>query len=89
MSRFAEEFGQTLSAAFSICKKQKHSRESQIEASLERIRAKAMAMQHTEELNEVIGLFCEQYDILGINPVCAHLSLIDVENNRFSLAPHR
>ncbi len=85
LKRFGKVFEQSYIRFLDLQKAEKQFREAQIEAALERIRARAMAMQHTEELNEVIGLLCEQYDILGINPVCAHLSLIDLENNRFSL----
>ncbi|MGB5403322.1 MAG: ATP-binding protein [Robiginitalea sp.] len=83
--RFTTEFSRLYQRFLDLQNAEKRAQEAQIEAALERIRARAMAMQHTEELNEVIGLLCEQYDFLGINPVCAHLSLIDLENNRFSL----
>ncbi len=83
--RFTTEFSRLYQRFLDLQNAEKRAREAQIEAALERIRARAMAMQHTEELNEVIGLLCEQYDFLGINPVCAHLSLIDIENHRFSL----
>ncbi|MGA9237438.1 hypothetical protein, partial [Robiginitalea sp.] len=79
------EFSRLYQRFLDLQNAEKRAQEAQIEVALERIRARAMAMQHTEELNEVIGLLCEQYDFLGINPVCAHLSLIDLENNRFSL----
>ncbi|MGB5314562.1 MAG: hypothetical protein WBN56_01045, partial [Robiginitalea sp.] len=83
--RFTTEFSRLYQRFLDLQNAEKRAQEAQIEVALERIRARAMAMQHTEELNEVIGLLCKQYDFLGINPVCAHLSLIDVENNRFSL----
>ncbi|MFD3001971.1 sensor histidine kinase [Pontibacter toksunensis] len=59
-------------------------REAHIEAALERIRARAMDMHHSFELSDVLSVLFEQYDILGICPVFSHLTLFDVENNKFS-----
>jgi signal transduction histidine kinase len=58
-----------------------HRHQAQIEASLERVRAKSMAMQNSDELNDVLGVFFRQFDILGIKPVTAFLSLFDLEKN--------
>ena len=41
-------------------------RELEIEAALERVRARAMGMQ-THELSDVLSVLFEQYDILGIS----------------------
>ena len=40
-------------------------REAQIEAALERVRARAMAMQQSKELSEVVAVLYEQMDPLG------------------------
>ncbi|WP_237144003.1 sensor histidine kinase [Pontibacter pamirensis] len=61
-----------------------NTRELEIEAALERVRARAMDMHHTFELSDVLSVLFEQYDILGIYPVFSHLTLFDVKNNRFS-----
>jgi hypothetical protein len=40
----------------------------EIEAALERVRARALNMHHSFELSEVLSVLFEQYDILGIRP---------------------
>ncbi len=53
--RFAAVFDQTYTRFLDLQKAEAQSRESQIQLGLERVRAKAMAMQTSEELNELIG----------------------------------
>ena len=62
----------------------KTNRELEIEAALERVRARAMGMHNSHELSDVLSVLFEQYDILGISPVFSHLALFDLENNNFS-----
>jgi hypothetical protein len=59
-------------------------RELEIEAALERVRARAMSMHHSHELSDVLSVLFKQYDILGISPVFSHLTLFDLKNNKFS-----
>lgn len=59
-------------------------RKAQIEASLERVRAKAMAMHDSNELDEVLSVLCEQFDVLGIVPMSTHMTVFDFENNTFT-----
>ncbi|WP_461492042.1 sensor histidine kinase [Pontibacter sp. HJ8] len=59
-------------------------RELEIEAALERVRARAMDMHYSFELSDVLSVLFEQYDILGIRPVFSHLTLFDLKNNKFS-----
>lgn len=59
-------------------------RELEIEAALERIRARGMDMHHSFEWSDVLSVLFEQYDILGICPVFSHLTLFDLKNNKFS-----
>jgi signal transduction histidine kinase len=63
---------------------EKKNRELQIEAALERVRARAMNMQASSELSDVLSVLFEQYDILGICPVFSHHTLFDLEANQFS-----
>ena len=62
----------------------KTKRELEIEAALERVRARAMGMHNSNELSDVLSVLFEQYDILGISPVFSHLTLFDLKNNKFS-----
>lgn len=59
-------------------------RQLEIEAALERVRARALNMRKTFELSDVLSVLFEQYDILGISPVFSHLTLFDLRNNKFS-----
>src|SRR3990170_4513581 len=59
-------------------------REREIEAALEKVRARAMNMHNSFELSDVLSVLFEQYDNLGICPVFSHLVLFDIKNNRFS-----
>ncbi|TFV93637.1 GHKL domain-containing protein [Algoriphagus kandeliae] len=85
LARFASEFGRLYQRYLDIEKAQKQAREAQIEASLERVRARAMAMHQTDELTDVLCVLFDQFDILGINPVLTHLTLFDEANETFSL----
>ena len=61
-----------------------NARALEIEAALERVRARALGMHYSFELSDVLSVLFEQYDILGISPVFSHLTLFDLENNKFS-----
>jgi hypothetical protein len=82
--RFAKVFEQTYTRFLDLQKAEAQARESQIQLALERVRAKAMAMHHSDELDEVLTVLFEQFDILGINPMSTHMSLIDIETNTFT-----
>ncbi|HRX92605.1 MAG TPA: nuclear transport factor 2 family protein, partial [Chitinophagaceae bacterium] len=82
--RFGKVFEQAYTRFLDLQKAEEQAREAQIEAALERVRASAMAMHHSNELSEVLSVLFDQFDILGINPVFAHLSLIDLKNNTFT-----
>jgi signal transduction histidine kinase len=66
-------------------KAEAQAREAKIEVALERVRARAMAMHQTDELTDVLCVLFDQFDFLGINPVLTHLTLMDEENETFSL----
>ncbi|MEJ2584771.1 MAG: ATP-binding protein, partial [Robiginitalea sp.] len=84
LERFASVFGQTYRRYLDLLKAEAQAREAQIEAALERVRARAMAMHKTEELGDVLCVLFEQFDFLGINPVLTHLTLFDEESETFS-----
>ncbi|RPA68675.1 hypothetical protein EF405_08855 [Cyclobacteriaceae bacterium YHN15] len=82
--RFATEFGRLYQRFLDLQKAEAQARESQIQLSLERIRAKAMAMQHSDELSDFLTVVFEQFDVLNLDPVYCHLSFLDIENNRLT-----
>ena len=85
IERFAKVFQQTYVRFLDLQKAEAQAREAQIEVALERVRSRAMAMHHSDELTEVLGVLFDQFDFLGINPVLAHLTLMDEENETFTL----
>jgi hypothetical protein len=65
--RFAGVFGQTYRRYLDLLSAEAQAREAQIEAALERVRSRSMAMQKSEELKEVIQVVFEQFNHLSIN----------------------
>ena len=59
-------------------------RELEIEAALERVRFRTVAMDNSSELDEVLAVLWEQFDLLRIRPMSAHMTVIDIPNNRFT-----
>lgn len=66
LQRFAKIFEQTYTRFLDLQKAEAQARESQIELALERVRARTMAMQKSDELKEVIQLVYEQFVHLNI-----------------------
>ena len=64
-TRFASVFGQTYSRFLDLQKAEAQAREAQIEAAMERIRSRALAMRGSEEIMEVITELRRQIDSLG------------------------
>ncbi len=85
LKRFAKVFEQAYIRFMDLQKAEAQARESQIEVALERVRSRAMAMHHTDELTDVLGVLFDQFDFLGINPVLTHLTLFDEANETFTL----
>jgi signal transduction histidine kinase len=84
LKRFAKVFEQAYIRFMDLEKAEAQARKAQIEASLERVRAKAMSMQNSDELDEVLSVLCEQFDVLGIVPMSTHMTVFDFENNTFT-----
>lgn len=82
--KFARVFEQTYIRFLDLQKAEAQAREAQIEVSLERVRAQAMGMHHSDELSDVLSVLFDQFDVLGIRPVYTFLSLIDLDKNKFT-----
>jgi signal transduction histidine kinase len=63
--RFAAVFGQTYRRYLDLQKAEAQAREAQIEAALERVRARSLAMHKSEELQDVIMIVSNQLQHLG------------------------
>ncbi len=66
LHRFSKEFERTYTRFLDLQKAEKQARETEIELALERIRARTMAMQHSDELSEASHLLDHQVRELGI-----------------------
>jgi len=81
MLRFTKVFQQTYTRFLDLQKAEAQAREAQIEAALERVRAKVMAMTNSKDLNETSLVFGEQLRKLGIDWQFSYFWLIDEDKN--------
>ena len=81
LKRFGKVFQQAYTRFLDLQKAEAQAREAQIVASMERVRAATMAMHQSDELSLVLSKLFEQFDVLGIKPSHAVLTLIDKEKN--------
>ena len=65
LERFATVFEQTYTRFLDLKKAEAQVRESQIQLALERVRAKTMAMQHSDDLKSAATLLFQQVKALG------------------------
>ena len=79
--RFASVLKLTYRRFLDLKKAEDQAREAQIEAALERVRARSMAMHKTDELKEVINIVSEQYELLNINLDTCFINIFE-EGNR-------
>ncbi|MDZ7646439.1 MAG: hypothetical protein U5K54_04255 [Cytophagales bacterium] len=66
LNRFTKVFEQTYTRFLDLQKAEAQARESEIELALERVRARTMAMQHSDELTEASEVLDQQVRALGI-----------------------
>jgi signal transduction histidine kinase/DNA-directed RNA polymerase subunit N (RpoN/RPB10) len=64
--RFGKVFEQTYTRFLDLQKAEAQAREAQIEAALERVRSRSMAMHRSEELSDVIAIVSEQLQQLKV-----------------------
>jgi signal transduction histidine kinase len=81
MKRFAGVFNLTYKRFLDIQKAEAQAREARIEASLERVRSKAMAMQKSEDLANAVGIVFEELDKLDMGTIRCGISIINKENH--------
>src|SRR5258705_10847366 len=81
VKRFAKVFQQTYTRFLDLQKVEAQAREAQIEAALERVRSKAMAMQKSEDLANAVAIVFEELDKLDIGTLRCGISIINKENH--------
>ena len=80
LQRFAAVFDQTYTRFLDLQKAEAQAREAKIEASLERVRSKAMAMHSSEDLALTVSLFFVELNALNVTPHRCGVSLVDQES---------
>jgi signal transduction histidine kinase/DNA-directed RNA polymerase subunit N (RpoN/RPB10) len=83
--RFGKVFEQTYRRYLDLQKAEAQAREAQIEAALERVRSRTMAMQRSDELKEVIQLIYEQLKQLNFNIDSANFTMDYKETDDFNV----
>ena len=79
LSRFANVFSLTYTRYKDLQKAEAQAREAQIEAALERVRARSMAMHRSDEMLEVGELVYRELSVLGIASMTSGITLMDQE----------
>jgi signal transduction histidine kinase len=77
--RLAKVFEQTYTRFLDLQKAEAQAREAKIEASLERVRAKAMSMHKSEDLNPAVATVFEELDKLNLGVLRCGIGILDKE----------
>lgn len=77
LKRFGKTFEQVYTRFLDLQKAEAQSREAQIELALERVRARTMAMQHSDELREAVLVIYEQLQELDFASHACNIIIID------------
>jgi signal transduction histidine kinase/DNA-directed RNA polymerase subunit N (RpoN/RPB10) len=84
--RFSKEFDLTYTRFLDLQKAEAQTREALIEASLERVRGKAMAMHSSEDLTATIAIFYRELELFSITPRRCGVALLDKETHMAELS---
>lgn len=79
LQRFTKVIDLTYTRVADLQQAEAQAREAQIEAALERVRSRSMAMHHSSELMDVTNTLFEQMHNIGLKAVSSWISLINVE----------
>ena len=77
MLRFTRVFQQTYTRFLDLKNAESQARESKIQLALERVRAKTMAMQHSDELREVVLEIYQQLQVLDFETQACNIIIVD------------
>jgi hypothetical protein len=86
LGRFSIEFERTYTRFLDLQKAEAQARESQIEAALEKVRSKAMAMHSSEDLSETIVAFYHELEFLHITPRRCGVGIVNKETRDVELS---
>jgi len=76
LMRFGKVFQQTYTRFLDLQKAETQARESQIEAALERVRSRSLAMHKSEELSELVAVLYEKMNELGVSSDGININVI-------------
>ncbi len=85
--RFAKVFEQTYTRFLDLQKAEAQAREARIEAGLERVRARTMAMQHSTELIDVATILFQVVKGLGVPQWNCGLNIWEIGDKEFTYYP--
>jgi hypothetical protein len=83
LKRFSKVFEQAYIRFLDLQKAEAQAREAQIEAALERVRSKTMAMHKSEQLSETAQVLFEQFAVLGKIPDRISIGIVNEELKLF------
>lgn len=83
--KFAAAFDLAHQRFLDLQKAEAQAREAQIEAALERVRSRSMAMHKTSELSEVIIVVFRQLEILNLVIDTCYIDIFDQNNEAFNI----
>lgn len=87
LMRFGKVFQQTYTRFLDLQKAEAQAREAQIEAALERVRGKAMAMHSSSDLTDAAGVLFTELIKLGTKPIRTGFVLLSKESRKAKLYP--
>src|SRR5215203_3393847 len=82
LNRFAKVFDQTYTRFKDLKQAEAQAREAKIEAALERVRAKAMAMHKSDDLKPAVATVFEELDKLNLGLIRCGIAILDKEKPR-------
>ena len=82
LSRFTKVFENTFRRFLDLQKAEAQAREAQIEAGLERVRSRTLAMQRSDELAETAAVLFQQLIQLGIEPNRLYIGIIQDDSTQ-------
>lgn len=85
LTRFSSVFEQTYTRFLDLQKAEAQAREAQIEAALERVRSRTMAMHQSDELSDVVGTLYDQLALLDIADIGCNIAIFDKINTGIEL----
>lgn len=83
--RFSKVFDLTYTRFLDIQKAEEQAREAQIQLALERVRARTMAMQRSDELAETAAILFEQFIALGEMPERMAIEIVNEAEHVFEI----